>query len=616
MIVLCTASNNNLIKKIFFLAFFFCFIHFISASEIISYKFYEPVIKNYYIFNARNNSLKYNHDATIVFFDGMWIALWNANLNWEGRPGQAIYYSDSKDLKTWSAHTLAFSGIKKSYNPVKFIHSSDNKLSAMQWQPGLVKVTADNNKEELWALWHQNGGKGELAVNNGIWLSKLNSSNNKWKNEKVLFDGKSDPVIEGFKWSIFICNNGIVVNNGVNARRVIVPVVIRRKSSNDKGIIGYDIKRNSVIYTDDLGKTWKCSAGTFYDINNNWEPTVWQGVESDKIFMTARNNDKDETDPAKMMVKAQSSDLGETWSKCSILPVECSNSRMHVVKKGDRALMVHNDSYKPQGEIPGYIREKEVHIQFSRRYNLALFFSRSDNFDFTAGNSIEKELLDYWVHYPQIEFSEDNKKAAVIYSCEKYGADVKKFERSIRIAEILNLPDDSEYYIFPRNAGGKAVREIIDNKGVLGLYDDYSSAGIEMPEKINEYNIVFKFKFKIFSGNENTVLSLGNAVNSVNVIIRNNSIILRKSGVSSKEVVCGQHENDWAELEIIKESVEISGKRIARIRLNNNYIDFEYPFDIFSMYFGQGYYSEDIEKRPGNNFKIDLSSIRLEVINK
>ena len=138
----------------------------------------------------------YHHDATIEYFKGKWIALWNANKRQEGTGGQGIYMSTSNDLKAWSFYILAFSSFTKSTNPVKFLHDNheyNQDLSAMQWQPGLIKLTNSSGDMELWALWRQNGGDKNDSIlfnNRGIWKSTLKDPNGRWINEKILFNGK------------------------------------------------------------------------------------------------------------------------------------------------------------------------------------------------------------------------------------------------------------------------------------------------------------------------------------------------------------------------------------------------------------------------------------------
>ena len=48
-----------------------------------------------------------------------------------------------------------------------------------------------------------------------------------------------------------------------------------------------------MLYSDDEGSTWQCSPGTSIpgELWANWEPTVWQDLRTDDVYMISRYND-------------------------------------------------------------------------------------------------------------------------------------------------------------------------------------------------------------------------------------------------------------------------------------------------------------------------------------
>ena len=110
------------------------------------------------------------------------------------------------------------------------------------------------------------------------------------------------------------------------------------------------MKRDTVLYTDDDGRTWHLSPGT--TISGLpwacWEPTVWE-TDDGCVHMIGRNNNwtdasKGGAPATEMMTHSISRDQGETWAPYKFVPVEVISSRAHVLPAiGDRYIMVMND---------------------------------------------------------------------------------------------------------------------------------------------------------------------------------------------------------------------------------------------------------------------------------
>jgi len=129
------------------------------ASEgLREYEVYRPKVERWFVVDASEHRLKYNHCSSIAFFKDRWFCAWNGNVPpAEGRPGQLIYMSTSSDGRDWSPPRPVFAVEKWSVNPVPCPRGT-------QWQPNFI-VTAD----ELWVLWSQNS----RDEHDGCYLSRL-----------------------------------------------------------------------------------------------------------------------------------------------------------------------------------------------------------------------------------------------------------------------------------------------------------------------------------------------------------------------------------------------------------------------------------------------------------
>ena len=416
-----------------------------------SYEVYQPTVERHYIIDARAHAHKYNHCSTIAWFQDRWFCLWGSHIYIaEHTPGQRMVVSTSRDGRTWTPIERVFSSDKHSVNPVAYPEGKGH-----QWQPNLGLVNG-----ELWALWNQGGSahdfrgpKGKRAKDlRGLYFSRLKRSDGKWTNRLLKWDGQTSPVVDGVSYSIASTQNLYRLRSG----RVLAPVTLyaTRGPAADapKEVEGWwgRQKRNSVIYTDDLGETWHLSPGCMTPGFSwiQWEPTVWEQPDG-SVMMFARNNTNwalghNRPTSGQFLLWSISRDGGETWAPHGYVPLETICSRMHVAPvdgrgvwlpaqteddfTGRRMVMVHNDA--PGG----------IYSWSPARVNLALFSTRGAGFDFVAGNSIS--FHDPRAAYPQMWRHGDT--MAVSYT-ESYPD-----ARSIRVALISPLPRPDRYYLFPR----------------------------------------------------------------------------------------------------------------------------------------------------------------------
>ena len=395
-----------------------------------SYEVYQPSITQHFVCNTHTQPLKYNHDSSVAWFKGRWICVWNANEPAaEGKPGQLNYQSTSADGITWSAAEPAFAAPEHSTNPVPCPKGT-------QWQPNLLVVG-----EQLWAVWSQSS-RDEF---NGTYVSRLDEPGGQWTNQRILFGDQPDPELDGERWRIFATQNPIRLNSG----RVLAPVTISSSqpaADAPEGVTSWWAreKRNTVLYSDDLGQTWHCSPGAIQPGRSwaQWEPTVWE-LPDGTVRMVARNNDfrgrpEDGPRPAEMLLQSTSTDGGRTWTPHTYVPLETVASRMHVIPLEGRYVMVHND----------HPADKFV----ADRLNLALFFTRGTGFDFVAGPGVTAR--EPTVAYPQMGVHGD--RLLISYS-------QGRAYRSIKVADISPLPQPDRWYLFPRSNCPPSTRpELVD----------------------------------------------------------------------------------------------------------------------------------------------------------
>ncbi|MBN2295306.1 MAG: exo-alpha-sialidase [Pirellulales bacterium] len=416
-----------------------------------SYEVYQPTITRHAVIDAQNHTHKYNHCSTIVWFQDRWFCLWGSHVpQIEHAPGQRIVFSTSHDGRAWMPIERLFSNAEYCEAPVRYPEGKGH-----QWQPNLGVVDG-----ELWVLWNQGGSGRDTRQADGkrskdfrgLYFSRLKDVDGKWVNKRVEWEGQIWPTVNGQQYYVNTTQNLYRLRSG----RVLVPVTLRavRRRAEDapKGVLDWWAveKRNSVIYTDDLGETWHLSPGcvtpSFKWIQ--WEPTVWEQPDG-SVMMFARNNTNWQLGHGKptsgqYLLWSISRDHGETWTPHRYVPIESVCSRMHVAPldgrgvwnlvnpdddfTGRRYVMVHNDA-------PG-----SEYTWGEARNNLALFFKRGAGFDFVAGNNFSAHQPRSC--YPQMWRHGDT--LAVSYTTSLADA------RSIYVALVSPLPELDRYYLFPR----------------------------------------------------------------------------------------------------------------------------------------------------------------------
>jgi len=411
----------------------------VRAGEWRHYEIYQPEITRHYIHNPAEHDLVYNHCPAIVWYEDRWFCFWNANtIPREGALGQPIYGSTSPDGITWTPPEPIFSDPRFSENPV----SADE---GRQWQPTLGIIDG-----ELWVLWCQSGGPGELQ---GAWLSRLVTPHGKWRHRRLTWDGEAKAVIDGIAWRVFPTQNFYRLRSG----RILAPVNLTAGTAPDALELGIKDgffaarKRTTVLYSDDEGETWQVSPGNILPPHTwaGWEPTVWEEPDGTVRMFGRYNVHPDITgiDPesSEYLLTATSSDQGATWSDLAPVPIETVCSRMYVFPADGRGvwnpprpqgdfldrlmLMVHNDA-------PG----KGLNWSQGRR-NIALYLNRGGGFDFVAGNGLtgfEEEVAypQTWVHGDRllVAYTESNASP-----------------RSIRVVSVRPLPRADRRYLLPRH---------------------------------------------------------------------------------------------------------------------------------------------------------------------
>jgi hypothetical protein len=385
-----------------------------------TYAVYQPRVERAVVVDAAEQPLRYNHDSSVAWFRDRWLCVWNANtIPLEGAPGQLNYQSASSDGLVWSAPQPAFSDPARNANPVPCPKGT-------QWQPNLLVVGA-----QLWCLWSQNS----KDAHNGCYFSTLDAPDGLWANRLLTWEGRADPVIDGKPFRIFPTQNPLRLSTG----RVLAPVTLMGPVSTNApaGKAGWQWleKRNSVLYTDDGGATWRVSPGTTQPSYEwrQWEPTVIEQPDG-AVLMFARNNAIPALGdlsiaPFQALTWSVSRDGGATWSPHAFVPLDTVVSRMHLLRQpgSDRYFMLHNDW--PAGTFG------------ADRRNLALFVNRGGGIDFTAGLGLTDREPE--VAYPQMDIHGD----ALLFTYSQGACGL----RSIRAVRVSPLPAPDQLYLYPRS---------------------------------------------------------------------------------------------------------------------------------------------------------------------
>lgn len=528
-----------------------------AASSWRSYEVYDPTVD---IYTVTSNQ---SHDATISWFQDRWFALWDDGTE---AAGQRIRQSTSFDLSTWTTPIEVFTTSAGSVNPVTALASEQH------YQPALVIVDG-----ELMCFW---------SDSSSCYLSKLSVSTGLWTNSKLYgISGAiySLPNFDGYDWSVFPSNGGIVLDSG----RILVPITLQRR---DGTPFMERTKRDSVIYSDDNGVTWSYSEGTKLTEASQWEATVWEpsvGV----VNMFARNNRTGVPLIPKQNLKFSSSaDEGETWVVPQVLvPIETAMSRMHVVNLGERNAMAHND----------WALTNTNHAV--NRRNLSLFFNRGNGFNFTPAVNFAADDVVNLTDYPQIGIHGNT--IAVIYTWQALSG---MTSRQTKVAKITPLPDPNTFYIYPRKPRGLVEQDTVDSKDVLRFHNDSSSAGLDLETNDADiHEVTIELCIKIESGTKQTLLAMDEP--SVKLIAQDGDIIVKKWQGGTQELVCGTY-SGWTDISVVTgggiTNVSINGGAYTTIALS--------PVGPMRAFLGENFYS-GITEKPGAAFVVDIDSIRTKV---
>lgn len=374
-----------------------------------NYEVYDPRIEVGDIYNGSTGRLKYNHCATVAWYRDRWVALWNANtVPKEGAPSQPVVLATSRDFLNWSEPIEPFCSPEYCTNPVTL-------GTARQWQPNLVVY-----KDELWCFW---------SHNSDCYFSYLCEPDGKWTNQRI--DVGEEAVIDGIRYQrLFPTQNPIVLSTG----RVLAPLTIvgPRMELEREGVPAHRFTRkiDTVLYTDDGGKTWHLSPGATIPGKEwaCWEPTVWE-TDNGLVRMLARNKDwwKGGATGTQMLTRSVSRDGGTTWTPHEFIPVETISSRAHVLPLGGGQFVMAMNDWR-RGRFA------------ADRHNGALFFNRGGGWDFVPGTRFSSR--DPSVAYPQMVVKDN----AVHIAYTRQGA-----PSSIRYSRVSPLPDPDHYYLFPRS---------------------------------------------------------------------------------------------------------------------------------------------------------------------
>ena len=429
----------------------FAVIPFAAASDgWRAYEVYQPTVTRHNVIDARTHAHKYNHCSTIAWFEDRWFCLWGSHVPVdEHAPGQRMVLSTSRDGRTWAPIERLFSSDKHCENPTRYPEGKGH-----QWQPNLGVVEG-----ELWVLWNQGGSVRDFRGPNGtrskdlrgLYFSRLKRADGKWVNRRLEWDGQIWPAVNGKQYYVASMQNLYRLRSG----RVLAPVTLHavrgRAADAPKKVGGWWAreKRNSVIYTDDLGRTWRLSPGCqtpgFSWIQ--WEPTVWEQPDG-SVMMFARHNTQwkySKPTSGQYLLWSISRDRGETWRPHRYVPIESVCSRMHVAPLDGRGV------WNPAGPTDDFARRRMVMVHNdapgavyawgAARRNLALFFTRGRGFDFVAGINISGH--DPRAAYPQMWRLGDT--MAICYTASLPDA------RSIRVALVSPLPRSDRHYLLPRS---------------------------------------------------------------------------------------------------------------------------------------------------------------------
>lgn len=403
------------------------------------YQFYQPQVSHVTICEGKlgQGSTAYNHMASVEWFDGRFHAVWGGHesSHKEGVPGQLNFWATSADFRQWSV-------------PRKLTHEGAHPLppdpEGKQWQPNLLNFEG----RQLWCLWSFKSGNPDLE---GFYLSTMELGGSDWRHHRI----QSSHEVDGMPCEIFVSQNPVLLPSG----RVLAPVTLIGRPAQGKGAGDRPtaIRRwNACFYTDDEGKTWKCSGlvTSVWDAASQWEPFFYaQGDGRIRAFM--RNSIKG--------TPGEGIPPGNQWRLTTVgtgaakgTPVrfpadpifsfmETANCRPQVFQlAGGRYCLLQQDAFVNHSDYPA-------------RVNVALHFSRSGADDFVAGLPVSRPGI--ISAYPQgVEHD------GALYVAYTVGPG--NFPRSIEGAIVSPAPEPDRHYVWPRSKELVRLEEIKTKAGV------------------------------------------------------------------------------------------------------------------------------------------------------
>ncbi len=540
-----------------------------------TYEVYRPEISSRTIWPERS------HDATIIKFGDTWLALFDDGYEDEGQ--RIRQQSAPAPMASWSHPIEPFSSDKGAKNPIK-------RLKEM-WQPALI-IHEKDGQEVLSALWNGDR-KIFLSELKNPFLFDQDSSNDargaKWQTRR-LFGPKEPfenrfPVFEGAPWRMFAGNNGIQLKHGPLAGRLLYPVTLIRNDGKGK-TRWHTPKRDSVIYSDDNGATWKVSPGRGFHDSRSWEATVWE-TRDGRVHMISRANRKAGVDapdapfkPTENLKYSYSDDGGATWAPHELMNMELALSRPHVMTYGGRNVKVQNDWY-------------EAGDHLTNRRNLALFFSRGNHArNFVAGVNLtdNSDFMDY----PQMAI--DGDQVTVIYTRPS-----RPQKRRQTVVTQLRLPAEDRYYIFPRRGYGVLDGPTLDGRRTLRFERDWESASIDIDEAVPGRDYLW-VRFRFFPESDE-VITLLNVNNEVKLFARKGRVWL---GTDRPEQAVGQAAS-WAEVTFVT-GADGSWARVGK----GPWVAIGSGVSQFRPYLGRGYHYDRAADK-GEAFLLDIASLATRV---
>ena len=320
-----------------------------STVAPVACEYYAPTITHGVVYNGAlsANTYRYNHDASIEYFDGLWWCGWNLNTNRvENVAGQFNVIATSSDFSTWTAPVMAFSDAAYASNPVTFTPG----VSA-QFQPNLKAISG-----RLLATWWDGSN---------AYCSIKTSAAGKWRNVTL----PTNYVRGGQTYvSTYPTQNPIQLASG----RLLAPAVLATAGStapDQAGHFGgstvYPYRLACALISDDSGETWRIG-GVAESPDRAWG--LWEPafvVQPDGVIRMYVRNQRETDTALNLMFSGTSTDEGESFSALVPTGNHVPIARPGIIGGDDRygvKTMLHND----------FDGADTVAINLQRRRGLAL----------------------------------------------------------------------------------------------------------------------------------------------------------------------------------------------------------------------------------------------------